>query len=167
MRSTPRQYRSTTARMSRSARRRSTASTAAQSALPFADGVRTGQPGGRDRDGHDEPARPAQRARNDARRRAEGHVHIAAPRPGRRPGGPAPGRAGLLVRGRPGGGVAERALTGVWLTERGVWVIRGAPGLRQAIELQTRTKVLGPFPGDMRGAAIAVQEERRPQRMPM
>jgi enoyl-CoA hydratase len=79
---------------------------------------------------------------------------------------------GLVLDVVPEGQEIERALEtaraivenneyGVWMTKLGFWSNLNASSLRQAMELENRTQVLGTFTGNM-GAAIEAFREKRP-----
>jgi len=51
---------------------------------------------------------------------------------------------------------------GVWMTKVGLWSNLNASSLRQAMELENRTQVLGVFTGNMREAVQAFREKRDP-----
>ncbi|HCS28889.1 MAG TPA: enoyl-CoA hydratase [Spongiibacteraceae bacterium] len=59
--------------------------------------------------------------------------------------------------------IAANAEYGVWMTKKGLRSNIDAPGLRQAMELENRTQVLGCFTGCMEEAMQAFQEKRAPQ----
>ena len=61
----------------------------------------------------------------------------------------------------------ENAEYGVWMTKKGFWQNLDAPGLRQAIELENRTQVLGYYSGCMEEAMAAFAEGRKPQWQPL
>jgi enoyl-CoA hydratase len=63
--------------------------------------------------------------------------------------------------------IAENSEFGVWMTKRGLWANVDAASLRQAIELENRTQVLGTFTGGMDEAMAAFREKRPPQWTPM
>lgn len=56
---------------------------------------------------------------------------------------------------------------GVWMSKRGLWLGLNATSLRQAIEFENRTQVLGTFTGNMAEGAIAFMERRPPEWKPM
>ena len=61
----------------------------------------------------------------------------------------------------------ENAEYGVWMTKKGFWQNLDAPGLRQAIELENRTQVLGYYSGCMEEAMAAFAEGRKPEWKPL
>ncbi|MDI2125983.1 enoyl-CoA hydratase/isomerase family protein [Yinghuangia seranimata] len=82
-------------------------------------------------------------------------------------------RFGLLNRLTPEGGhvdaalelaaaIAENSEYGVWMTKKGLWSGVDATSLRQQLELENRTQVLGTFTGNMTEAAAAFRERRAP-----
>ncbi|MFI1577874.1 enoyl-CoA hydratase/isomerase family protein [Embleya sp. NPDC020630] len=58
--------------------------------------------------------------------------------------------------------IAANSEYGVWMTKKGLWSGVGAASLRQQIELENRTQVLGTFTGNMTEAAVAFRERRAP-----
>ncbi|MGW1989012.1 enoyl-CoA hydratase/isomerase family protein [Embleya sp. NPDC001921] len=58
--------------------------------------------------------------------------------------------------------IATNSEYGVWMTKKGLWSGIGATSLRQQIELENRTQVLGTFTGNMTEAAAAFRERRSP-----
>ena len=56
---------------------------------------------------------------------------------------------------------------GVWMTKKGFWTNMGATSLRQAMELENRTQVLGSMSGVMDDAFAAFSEGREPQWKPL
>ncbi len=63
--------------------------------------------------------------------------------------------------------IAQNSEYGIWMTKKGLWVNVDASSLRQAIELENRTQVLGTFTGNMTEAAAAFREGRAPRWNPM
>ncbi|HUP74174.1 MAG TPA: enoyl-CoA hydratase-related protein [Acidimicrobiales bacterium] len=61
-----------------------------------------------------------------------------------------------------GEGITANSEFGVYMTKLGLWANLDAPSLRHAIQLENRTQVLGTFTGNMREAAQAFVEKRRP-----
>lgn len=59
--------------------------------------------------------------------------------------------------------IAANAEYGVWMTKKGLRSNIDAPSLRQAMELENRTQVLGCFTGCMDEAMQAFQEKRPPK----
>ena len=59
--------------------------------------------------------------------------------------------------------IAENAEYGVWMTKKGLRSNIDATSLRQAMELENRTQVLGCFTGCMEEAMQAFQEKRPPK----
>ncbi|MFI6579866.1 enoyl-CoA hydratase/isomerase family protein [Embleya sp. NPDC050493] len=59
-------------------------------------------------------------------------------------------------------GIAANSEYGVWMTKKGLWSGIGATSLRQQLELENRTQVLGTFTGNMTEAAAAFRERRTP-----
>lgn len=58
--------------------------------------------------------------------------------------------------------IAENSEFGVWMTKKTLWSNLDAPSLRQAMELENRTQVLGTFTGAMESAMQAFSESRPP-----
>lgn len=56
---------------------------------------------------------------------------------------------------------------GVMMTKKGLWANLDASSLRQAIELENRTQVLGYFTGNMQEAMQAFADQRAPQWKPL
>jgi len=56
---------------------------------------------------------------------------------------------------------------GVYMTKIGLWANLDASSLREAMELENRTQVLGTFTGNMSEAAEAFREKREPVWKPM
>lgn len=63
--------------------------------------------------------------------------------------------------------IAGNSECGVMMTKRGLWANLDASSLRQAIELENRTQVLGYFTGGMEEAMQAFAEQRAPQWKPL
>lgn len=59
--------------------------------------------------------------------------------------------------------IAENAEYGVWMTKKSLWSNVDASSLRQAMELENRTQVLGTFTGSMEAAMEAFAEGRKPR----
>jgi len=59
--------------------------------------------------------------------------------------------------------IAENAEYGVWMTKKTLWSNVVASSLRQAMELENRTQVLGTFTGSMEAAMEAFAEGRKPR----
>lgn len=59
--------------------------------------------------------------------------------------------------------IAENAEYGVWMTKKTLWSNVDASSLRQAVELENRTQVLGTFTGSMEAAMEAFAEGRKPR----
>lgn len=59
--------------------------------------------------------------------------------------------------------IAENAEYGVWMTKKTLWSNVDASSLRQAMELENRTQVLGTFTGSMEAAMEAFAEGRKPR----
>ncbi|WTW93999.1 enoyl-CoA hydratase-related protein [Streptomycetaceae bacterium NBC_01309] len=60
------------------------------------------------------------------------------------------------------GQIAQNSEYGVWMTKKGLWAGVEANSLRQQLELENRTQVLGTFTGNMTEAAAAFRERRAP-----
>ncbi|NUU26449.1 MAG: enoyl-CoA hydratase [Streptomycetaceae bacterium] len=58
--------------------------------------------------------------------------------------------------------IAQNSEYGVWMTKKGLWSGVEAHSLRQQLELENRTQVLGTFTGNMTEAAAAFRERRAP-----
>ncbi|MYW03231.1 enoyl-CoA hydratase-related protein [Streptomyces sp. SID3343] len=58
--------------------------------------------------------------------------------------------------------IAANSEYGVWMTKKGLWSGVAATSLRQQLELENRTQVLGTFTGNMTEAAAAFRERRAP-----
>jgi len=58
--------------------------------------------------------------------------------------------------------IAANSEYGVWMTKKGLWSGVAATSLRQQIEIENRTQVLGTFTGNMTEAAEAFRERRAP-----
>ncbi|WP_436776368.1 enoyl-CoA hydratase-related protein [Yinghuangia sp. YIM S09857] len=58
--------------------------------------------------------------------------------------------------------IAENSEYGVWMTKKGLWSGVEATSLRQQLELENRTQVLGTFTGNMTEASAAFRERRAP-----
>ncbi|CAB1369715.1 enoyl-CoA hydratase/isomerase family protein [Denitratisoma oestradiolicum] len=63
--------------------------------------------------------------------------------------------------------IAENSEYGVWMTKKGLWSNVDAPSLRQAMELENRTQVLGCFTGCMDDARAAFVEGGKPKWKPL
>ena len=63
--------------------------------------------------------------------------------------------------------IAENAEYGVWMTKKSLWSNVDASSLRQAMELENRTQVLGTFTGSMEAAMEAFAEGRKPRWKPL
>jgi enoyl-CoA hydratase len=63
--------------------------------------------------------------------------------------------------------VLDNSEYGVRMTKVGMWANLDAPSLRQAMELENRTQVLGTFTGNMTEAGVAFREKRAPEWNPM
>ncbi len=63
--------------------------------------------------------------------------------------------------------IATHAEYGVWMTKKGLWTNVDASSLRQAMELENRTQVLGTFTGCMEAAIEAFAEGRAPRWKPL
>lgn len=63
--------------------------------------------------------------------------------------------------------IRENSEYGVWMTKKGLWSNIDAPNLRQAMELENRTQVLGCFTGCMDDARAAFVEGRKPTWRPL
>jgi enoyl-CoA hydratase len=59
--------------------------------------------------------------------------------------------------------IAENSEYGVWMTKKGLWAGVESHSLRQQLELENRTQVLGTFTGNMTEAAAAFRERRKPE----
>ncbi|MCF2527909.1 enoyl-CoA hydratase/isomerase family protein [Yinghuangia soli] len=60
------------------------------------------------------------------------------------------------------GQIAQNSEYGVWMTKKGLWSGIEAHSMRQQLELENRTQVLGTFTGNMTEAAAAFRERRAP-----
>jgi enoyl-CoA hydratase len=63
--------------------------------------------------------------------------------------------------------IAENSEYGVWMTKKGLWSGVDAASLRQAMEIENRTQVLGHFTGAMSEARAAFRECRKPLWKPL
>ena len=63
--------------------------------------------------------------------------------------------------------IMENSEYGVRMTKLGLWANLDASSLRQAMELENRTQVLGTFTGNMTEAGEAFREKRKPNWRPM
>lgn len=63
--------------------------------------------------------------------------------------------------------IAENAEYGVWMTKKTLWSNVDAPSLRQAMELENRTQVLGTFTGCMEAAMAAFAQGGAPRWKPL
>lgn len=63
--------------------------------------------------------------------------------------------------------IAENAEYGVWMTKKTLWANIDAPSLRQAMELENRTQVLGTFTGCMQASMEAFSQGQKPQWKPL
>lgn len=63
--------------------------------------------------------------------------------------------------------ILENSEFGVRMTKVGMWANLDASSLRQAMELENRTQVLGTFTGNMTEAGLAFREKRAPEWRPM
>lgn len=63
--------------------------------------------------------------------------------------------------------IMENSEYGVRMTKLGLWANLDASSLRQAMELENRTQVLGTFTGNMTEAGEAFREKRNPNWRPM
>lgn len=63
--------------------------------------------------------------------------------------------------------IAENAEYGAWMTKKTLWSNVDASSLRQALELENRTQVLGTFTGAMEAAREAFAEGRKPRWTPL
>lgn len=61
----------------------------------------------------------------------------------------------------------ENAEYGVWMTKKGFWSNLDAGSLRQAMELENRTQVLGYYTGCMEEAMAAFTQGRKPEWKPL
>jgi len=63
--------------------------------------------------------------------------------------------------------ITENSEYGVWMTKQGLWANLDASCLRNAIELESRTQVLGAFSGNVEEAMEAFVQKRKPQWKPL
>ena len=63
--------------------------------------------------------------------------------------------------------IAENAEYGVWMTKKTLWSNVDAASLRQAMELENRTQVLGTFTGSMEAAMEAFVQGQKPRWKPL
>lgn len=63
--------------------------------------------------------------------------------------------------------IAENSEYGVWMTKKTLWSNVDAPSLRQAMELENRTQVLGTFTGCMEASIEAFAQGRPPRWKPL
>ena len=66
-----------------------------------------------------------------------------------------------------GASITANSEYGVYMTKLGLWANVDAPSLRNAMELENRTQVLGCFTGNMTEAGHAFVERREPRWKPM
>jgi enoyl-CoA hydratase len=63
--------------------------------------------------------------------------------------------------------IARHTELGTWLTKTGLWANVSATSLRQAIELENRSQVLGIMDGNLEEGGRAVMERRTPMWKPL
>lgn len=63
--------------------------------------------------------------------------------------------------------IVENSEYGVWMTKKGLWSNVDAPSLRQAMELENRTQILGCFTGCMEDARSAFVDGGKPRWKPL